>query len=123
VDNLAFIFPRIPRDVIQNAVMTCGSVNSAVNVLLQYNSLGNDTGSDDDNADYTPEISSGPKTLPQILKRLRSKMQSRGTREKSKVDQDNLVMDVYSFYKSPDFDPMHNSYFCFFKGSASHRHW
>ena len=32
-------------------------------------------------------------------------MQPRGTREKIKVDQDDLVMDVYSFYKSPDFDP------------------
>ena len=105
VDNLAVIFPRIPRGVIQNAVMTCGSVNSAVNVLLQYNSVGNNTGSDDDSADYTPEISSGPETLPHMLKRLRSKMQPRGTREKIKVDQDDLVMDVYGFYKSADFDP------------------
>ena len=105
MDNLAVIFPRIPRGVIQNAVMTCGSVNSAVNVLLQYNSVGNNTGSDDDSTDYTPEISSGPETLPQILKRLRSKMQPRGTREKIKVDQDDLVMDVYGFYKSADFDP------------------
>ena len=76
-----------------------------LNVLLQYNSVGNDTGSDDDNADYTPKVSSGPETLPQTLKRLRSKMQPRGTREKIKVDRDELVMDVYSFYKSPDFDP------------------
>ena len=50
---------------------------------------------DDNN---TPEISSGPETLPQILQHLRSKMQPRGTREKIKVDQDDLVMDVYSFY-------------------------
>ena len=32
-------------------------------------------------------------------------MQPRGTREQVKVDQDDLVMDVYSFFKSPDFDP------------------
>ncbi|KAK3755973.1 hypothetical protein QZH41_016831, partial [Actinostola sp. cb2023] len=32
-------------------------------------------------------------------------MQPRGTREKLKVDQEDVVMDVYSFYKSPDFDP------------------
>ena len=104
MDNLASIFPRIPRDVIESAVMTCGSLNSAVNVLLQYNTVGNDPVAIIDD-DHTPEISSGPETLPQMLQRLRSKMQPRGTREKIKVDQDDLVMDVYSFYKSPDFDP------------------
>ena len=75
-----------------------------LDVVLQYNSVGNDTGSDDDNADYTPEVSSGPET-PQTLKRLRSKTQPRGTREKIKVDRDDLVMDVDSFHKSPDFYP------------------
>ena len=104
VDNLTSIFPRIPRDVIESAVMTCGSLNSAVKVLLQYNAAGNDPVAIIDD-DHTPEISSGPETLPQMLQRLRSKMQPRGTREKIKVDQDDLVMDVYSFYKSPDFDP------------------
>jgi len=104
VDNLASIIPRIPRDVIPSAVMTCGGLNSAVNVLLQYNVVGNDPVaiSDDDN---TPEISSGPETLLQMLQRLRSKMQPRGTHEKIKIDQDDLVMDGCSFYKSPDFDP------------------
>ena len=43
--------------------------------------------------------------LTEILQRLRPKMQPRGTREQVKVDQDDLVMDVYSFFKSPDFDP------------------
>ena len=57
VDNLASIFPRIPRDVIESAVMTCGSLNSAVNVLLQYNAAGNDPVAIIDD-DHTPEISS-----------------------------------------------------------------
>ena len=102
--NLASIIPRIPRDVIRIAVMTCGRLNSAVNVLLQYNVVGNDPVAiiDDDN---TPEISSGPEILPQIKQHLRSKMQPRGTRKKIKVDRDDLVMDVCSFYKSPDFYP------------------
>ena len=84
--------------------MSYGGLNSAINVLVQYNAVGNDPVAiiDDDN---TPEISSGPETLPQILQHLRSKMQPRGTREKIKVDQDDLVMDVCCFYKSPDFDP------------------
>ena len=36
VDNLSMMFPRIPRDVIRNAVVTCSNMNTAVNVLLQY---------------------------------------------------------------------------------------
>ena len=36
VENLSMMFPRIPRDVIRNAVVTCASNNTAVNVLLQY---------------------------------------------------------------------------------------
>ena len=36
VDNLSMLFPRIPRDVIRNAVITCASMDTAVNGLLQY---------------------------------------------------------------------------------------
>ena len=53
VENLSMMFPRIPRDVIRNAVVT----------------------------------------------------KSRGMREKLKVDPADEVMDVYSYYKSSDFDP------------------
>ncbi|CAH3185453.1 unnamed protein product [Porites lobata] len=84
VDNLASIFPRIPRDVMESAVMTCGSLNSAVNVLLQYNAAGNDPVAIIDD-DHTPEISSGPETLPQMLQRLRSKMQPREPVKRSRL--------------------------------------
>ena len=39
VDNLASIFPRIPRDVIESAVMTCGSLNSAVKLMFFYSTM------------------------------------------------------------------------------------
>ena len=39
-------------------------------------------------------------TLNEMLQRLRPKKQPRGTREKVKVDQGDLVMDVYRFFKS-----------------------
>ena len=40
------------------------------------------------------------------LQKLRRKMKSRGMREKLKVDPEDEVMDVYSYYKSSDFDPL-----------------
>ena len=43
VDNLSMMFPRIPRDVIRNAVVTCASMNTAVNVLLQYGEIDHDS--------------------------------------------------------------------------------
>ena len=64
MDNRTAIVPRTLRYVIRNALVTCGSLNSAVNFILQYITVGDDPndGSDEDN---TPEISSGPETLPQ----------------------------------------------------------
>ena len=51
VDNLSMMFPRIPHDVIRNAMVTCASMNIAVNVLLQYGNFDHDinpsTSSDD----------------------------------------------------------------------------
>lgn len=45
-------------------------------------------------------------TLPEVLRRLRANMQPRGRHEQVKVEQDDVyVMDMYSFYKSPDFNP------------------
>ena len=43
VDNLSMMFPRIPHDVIRNAVVTCASMNTAVNVLLQYGEIDYDS--------------------------------------------------------------------------------
>ena len=57
--------------------------------------------------------------LNEMLQRLRPKKQPRGIREKVKVDQGDLVMDVYSFFKSPDFDPK-IPILMSFKGSASY---
>ena len=101
------MFPTIPRDVIRNAVVTCASINTAVNVVLQYGDFDNDinpsTNSGDNSNENTPH-SSG--SLPFVLQKLRRKMKSRGMREKLKVDPEDEVMDVYSYYKSSDFDPL-----------------
>ena len=59
VENLSMMFPRIPHDVIRNAVVTCASINTAVNVLLQYGNFDHDinpsTSSCDDNIFETEE--------------------------------------------------------------------
>jgi len=45
-------------------------------------------------------------SLSQVLQRLRSKMSARGMREKIKIDPDDQVMYVFSYYKSPEFDQL-----------------
>ena len=42
----------------------------------------------------------------QVFERLRKKMLPRGMREKLKVDPEDQVMDVYSYYKSADFNAL-----------------
>ena len=91
VDNLSMLFPRIPRDVIRNAVVTCASMNTAVNGLLQYGEFDHDINpsSSSDNISNIETQENPPQTvgsLPFVLQKLRRKMKSRGMREKLKVD-------------------------------------
>ena len=74
VENLSIMFPRIPRDVIRNAVVTCASINTAFNVLLQYGNFSNDNSNIV--TQENPPHSSG--SLPFVLQKLRRKMKSRG---------------------------------------------
>lgn len=116
VDNLAMMFPRIPLDVIRNAVVTCASMNTAVNVLLQYGEIDHDSNPSASGASTSSDNNSNIETqdspaqtvgsLPFVLQNLRRKMKSRGMREKLKVDPEDEVMDVYTYYKSSDFDPL-----------------
>ena len=116
VDNLSMMFPRIPLDVIRNAVVTCASMNTAVNVLLQYGEIDHDSNPSASSASTSSDNNSNIETqdspaqtvgsLPFVLQNLRMKMRSRGMPEKLKVDPKDEVMDVYSYYKSSDFDPL-----------------
>jgi len=110
VDNLAMMFPRIPRDVIRNAVVTCASMNTAVNVLLQYGEIDDDSNPSASGASTSSDNNSNIETqdspaqtvgsLPFVLQNLRRNMKSREMREKLKVDPEDEVMDVYCYYKS-----------------------
>ena len=95
VGNLAAVFPGIPTTVVRNAVITYGSAERAVNSLLSYRSTEESSPrSEGSSSVYTQESES----LSQVLQRLRAKMSARGMREKIKIDPDDQVMDVFSYY-------------------------
>lgn len=112
VANLAAVFPGIPTQIVRNAVITYGSAERAVNSLLSYRSTeessprfeGTSSSSVDTQESKAENAKSG--SLSQVLQRLRSKMSARGMREKIKIDPDDQVMDVFSYYKSPEFDQL-----------------
>lgn len=114
VARIAAVFPGIPLNVIRGAVHAHGSIERAVNALLSYRSSERevepaaDSLSERNIADQKTEgteINDG-ESCTQVFERLRKKMLPRGMREKLKVDPDDQVMDVYSYYKSPDFDAL-----------------
>ena len=115
VSRIAAVFPCIPFNVIRGAVLAHGSIERTVNALLSYRSSEREV---EPAADSLSErnIADQKKTegaervdgesCTQVFERLRKKMLPRGMREKLKVDPDDQVMDVYSYYKSPDFDAL-----------------
>jgi len=55
-------------------------------------------------AEATGTAKSG--SIGQVLQRLRSKMYSKGTRDKIEIDADDQVIHVYSYCLSSHFDPL-----------------
>jgi len=110
VANLAAVFPGIPTQIVRNAVTTYGSAERAVNSLLSYRSTEESSPRSEGSSSVgTQESEAGnakSESLSQVLQRLRSKMSARGLREKIKIDPDDQVMDVFSYYKSPEFDQL-----------------
>ena len=108
VGNLAAVFPGIPTTVVRNAVITYGSAERAVNSLLSYRSTEESSPRSEGSSSVdTQESEAGnakSESLSKVLQRLRAKMSARGMREKIKIDPDDQVMDVFSYYKSPEFD-------------------
>lgn len=106
------MFPGIPTQIVRNAVITYGTAERAVNSLLSYRSTeessprfeGTSSSSVDTQESKAENAKSG--SLSQVLQRLRSKMSARGMREKIKIDPDDQVMYVFSYYKSPEFDQL-----------------
>ena len=108
VANLAAVFPGIPTEIVRHAVITNGSAERAVNSLLSYRSTDESNPRSENDSSVEQEADAGnakPQSLSQVLQRLKSKMYMRGMREKIKIDPEDQVMDVFSYYKSPEFDP------------------
>lgn len=112
INNLSAVFPSIPLEVVRNAITTHGSIDSAVNALLTYRQVeeSGEPSTSQESPNNTAETNdtegmAKSENLPQIFQQLKGKMHQRGTREKLKVDLEDQVVDVYTYYKSPDFDP------------------
>lgn len=112
VDDLSMIFPRIPREIVRNVVITCASMNTAVNVFFQYGEVDHNINPSNCSGDQSnSKIEDNPpqtvRSLPFVLQKLRMKMKSRGMHEKLKIDPEDEVVDAYSTnYKCTDFDPL-----------------
>ena len=114
VTRIAAVSPGIPLPVIRNALHPHGSIERAVNSLLSYRMSEGESNpvahpvSGKKIANQMTEDAErvNGENCTQVFERLRKKMLPRGMREKLKVDPDDQVMDVYSYYKSTDFDAL-----------------
>ena len=107
IENLRAVFPNIPAEFITRTVTECGDVNATVNRLLQLNPSST-THDQPNNVEK-----SGFENAAEVLQFLRSThMSHRGMRERIKIDQGEEVMDLYAYYKSPDFDPTYPLSIC-----------
>ena len=114
VARIAAVFPGVPLPVIESALHPHGSIERAVNSLLSYRMSEGEIDpvahpvSGKKIADQMTEDAErvNGENCTQVFERLRKKMLPRGMREKLKVDPEDQVMDVYSYYKSADFDAL-----------------
>ena len=112
INNLSAVFPCIPLEVVRNAITTHGTIDGAVNALLMYRQVeesGEPSTSQESPNNTETNCTEGKgksENLPHVFQQLKGKMHQRGTREKLKVDLEDQVIDVYTYYKSPDFDPL-----------------
>lgn len=91
ISSLTVLFPEAELSDIRDALNHCGSLKLAAEKLSEK-------------AD-TCEKSSTSMDASGILKHLKLKMKGYGLAEKVKVDRDDLVLDLFHYYKDPNFDP------------------
>ena len=114
VTRIAAVFPGIPVPVIRSSLHPHGSIDRAVNSLLSYRMSEGEIDpvanpvSGRNIADHMTEDTErvNGENCTDVFERLRKKMLPRGMREKLKVDPEDQVMDVYSYYKIADFDAL-----------------
>ena len=125
VTRIATVFPGIPLPVIRSALHPHGSIERAVNSRLSYrmsegeiNPVAHPVSGKKIANQMTEDAERvNRENCTQVFERLRKKMLPRGMREKLKVDPDDEVIDVYSHYKSTDFQFSDYQYLCFVKAN------
>ena len=94
LNSLSNIFPNKRRELLEESLMVHQNLEAAANYLSEHeSSLG------DGNFVH------GDEDAVQIFKRLKGAMKPYIFAEKVKIDKDDMLMDLFSIYKGPDFDP------------------
>eukprot|EP00112_Aurelia_sp_Birch-Aquarium-sp1_P011558 Seg2427.11 transcript_id=Seg2427.11/GoldUCD/mRNA.D3Y31 product="hypothetical protein" protein_id=Seg2427.11/GoldUCD/D3Y31 len=96
LQSLSTIFPNTRTELIQASLIAHQDVEAAANYLSEP---GCSVGHDGSPASRDDEDAS------MILQRLKRTMKPYIFAEKVKLDKEDLLMDLFSIYKSPDFDP------------------
>eukprot|EP00794_Sanderia_malayensis_P005868 gene5868-6561_t len=95
LQSLSTIFPNTRTELLRESLIVHQDLEAAANFLSEpRSSVRHDSfvGKDDEDA-------------CQILQRLKKTMKPYICAEKVKLDKEDLLMDLFSIYKSPDFDP------------------
>ena len=100
IASLTALFPIANQSDIADAVTVYDNVDSAAEYLTEIYAPIPENMHIDDNS-----VNNANLGVADILMKLRMKMKPYCTSEKIKVDRDDLVMDVFQYYKDCNFDP------------------
>ena len=89
--SLTVLFPDAKLSDIRDALIQCGSLELAAEKLSDKAATCKQSGVCMD--------------APQVLRNLKLKMKGYGQAEKTKVDREDLVLDLFHYYKDSDFNP------------------
>jgi len=94
ISSLTVLFPEAKLSEIREKLIQCGSLELAAAKL-----------SEEAGSAFTCVQSHTRKNASGILKQLNLKMKGYTLAEKIKVDREDLVLDLFQYYKDPDFNP------------------
>ncbi|KAJ7354986.1 G2 M-phase specific E3 ubiquitin protein ligase [Desmophyllum pertusum] len=93
ISSLRALFPETPRSEIRDALIEYGSLNLAAGYLSEK------AAPTKQSVNFADMDSTG------VLKHLKLQMKGYGVAEKIKVDREDLVLDLFQYFKDPNFNP------------------
>ena len=90
--NLRAVFPEEDPGVLRDTLMRYEDVHMAAQVVS-------------DKAEITMSGAENDESVEEVLKRLKKEMKSEGNAEKLKVDEEDLAVDFFQYYKNNNVDP------------------